>query len=194
MANPVFNMAELDDSGAVVLSDTEDGDAPKEMVELDSDEDPTQVIGQPTDVKPEDGAVANGNGAAGEPNGDGEGGMDVDDPNKVPSPPPFNQLWRNNCSNTAEKMAFALENRRLFHDAVFLVGEDKEEITGHKTILGICSSVFEELFFGAGTENEPKTDEVYEFQDQEPSAFKAMLKVHVDILMLHSCHVLSPNL
>jgi len=179
MSNPVFNMSELDDSGAVVLSDSEEVGGNKDMVELgdSDDEQATQVINPASEVKAEGGTapLPNGNGTG--LNGDGGAeGMEVEDSGKPASPPPFNTQWRTTCSNTSEKMAFALENRRLFHDAVFLVGEDKEEITGHKTILGICSSVFEELFFGAGTENEPKTDEVYEFIDQEPSAFKAMLK------------------
>jgi len=171
---PVFNMSEIEDTeGVQVLSDAEEtAGGEQSLVELLSDDEgETQV------VKPDGQVNGGGAGSAAVANGDGVNGvaeesMEVD-PNK---PPPFDTNWRNSHATTADKLGFALENRRLFHDAVFLVGEDKEEVTGHKSILGICSPVFEELFFGSAAEEEPKTEEVYAFQDQEPSAFKAMLK------------------
>jgi len=106
-------------------------------------------------------------------NGNGEGGGEIEE--QQDKPPEWNKNWRHDFKTTQGKMGFALENRRLFHDVTFLVGdgEEREEVTGHKTILAICSSVFEEMFYGEGVDQSP--DEV-ELLEQEPSAFKAMLK------------------
>jgi len=207
--NPVFNMSEIEESeGVTVLSDAEEVDADKSMVELSSDEEgATQVVNPGTaEVKSEVGEgsgtanpapapdangetqVVNGNGTNGILDGAEGESMEVD-PNKPASPAPFDVNWRNTHPLTTDKLGFALVNKRLFHDAVFLVGDDKEEVTGHKAILAICSPVFEELFFGASADSEPKTEEVYAFQDQEPSAFRAMLKV--PILSFHRMQCIS---
>jgi len=188
MSTPVFSMIELADSGAIALPDVA---AMTEMVDLGGWEDQaTQVILPPSEVKVDEegsGTLPNEDSipvtgteihlegdavAAVHAETSGEGMMEVEDSDK----PTFNRFWRSNCSTTTEKMGFALENEYLFHDVVFWVGEDKEKITAHKPILGICSSVFEELFYGVGAEN-GKAEEVYEFPDLEPSAFRAMLKV-----------------
>ena len=184
-------MSEIEETeGVTIVSDAEDADADKNMVELSSDDEATQVVGgsgtaevkaEAVDISVNGGAssadLANGETQVVNQNGTNGGeSMDVD-PNKPPSPPPFDTQWRTTHPLTTDKLGFALENKRLFHDATFLVGDDKEEITGHKSILAICSPVFEELFFGAAASNESKAEEVYAFQDQEPSAFRAMLKV-----------------
>lgn len=67
-------------------------------------------------------AAVNGNGDA-----EGGGGEIEEEANK---PPEWNKNWRHDFKTTQGKMGFALENRRLFHDVTFLVGDgdDREEV------------------------------------------------------------------
>jgi hypothetical protein len=138
-------------------------------------DEPTQVMDHADMVNlsdDDDAGAAATNGVDGQvvTNGDSTeaGAMDT-------APPKWNNKWRHDYKSTIGKMGFALEHRKLFHDVTFIVGdgEEKEEVTGHKTILAICSSVFEEMFYGEEVQASP--DEV-ELLEQEPSAFKAMLK------------------
>ena len=151
-------MASIADEPTQVM---DQGDAGADMVNLSSDDE--------TDGGA---AVARTNGVDGDgqlANGNGEAAMDT-------AHSKWNTKWRHDFKTTVGKLGFALEHRKLFHDVTFIVGDgdEKEEVTGHKTILSICSSVFEEMFYGEEVQASP--DEV-ELLEQEPSAFKAMLKV-----------------
>jgi len=89
--------------------------------------------------------------------------------------PEFDNGWRTSRPSLTEKFSFALEHKRLFHDVVFAVGEERVVMSAHKTILAIASPVFEDLFHG------PKASDVDESEaivlgDLEANAFRATLK------------------
>jgi hypothetical protein len=80
--------------------------------------------------------------------------------------------WQESRLLLTERASYLMNNPRM-SDVKFLVGENKIEIFGHKTILAMGSPVFEAQFYGSvGSDVE-----TIELPDLEPETFLLFLKV-----------------
>lgn len=80
--------------------------------------------------------------------------------------------WRNSMAGLKFNLMSMYENH-YNSDVVFVVGEGREKVFGHKFILSLWSAVFEQTFQSRGDSN----DEPIEIMNFNPSGFRSFLKV-----------------
>lgn len=80
--------------------------------------------------------------------------------------------WQEGRPTLSARAGYLLNNARM-SDVKFLVGEQKAEVFGHKTILALGSPVFEAQFYG----QVGNAVDVIELPDMEPDTFLMFLKV-----------------